>query len=958
MSRRRNRLALSAALAAGLAAIGCQKDHEPVTAEIPAAPSSAASSANALGGKQYLIPPGSLGPRHQTRWPDGSRQQILAEIDELNRQQALAMEAKGLLFLQGTTWLNVGASPQLPGEFAGRVSDVAVDPTNPNRWFIATAGGGIWETTTAGDSWTPRTDSQVSMSCSAVAIATSNPQIVYAGCGQSGLGNGGILKSSNGGATWTLQGGSSFAPTVGATFSDIRIDPANANVAVVGITSFYGVQELGVYKTTDGGTTWTQKKFGSASDLSVDPTSFSRQLVAFGHPHSRGQGLPVEAHTLNGLYRSTDAGNSWTLLDGPGVESEGGVMEIAIAPSQPTTAYMLVANKAEDGIPVDGQLSFYRITNIWTTPVWTALPIPPQWMEDIVVDPTNANNLFAGGYTDLYFFDGTSWTTRTGSMHVDQQSFAWAGSKLLVGNDGGIYSSLDKGLNWTNENANLSITQFYYGAVHTGNAQFALAGAQDNGSQKWTGPLSWQFIGWGDGMSPLVSPVDGYRHYAYSWQGNSIVRTLNGQQTEEFVKANISEDNFFTLLEGCPSNENVILCGGNTLWKNTGFFNPEFPSWTANHADTGMGEIGGVAFAASDAGCGTYAFAGNGGQVFITTNGGSSWTTSLLGGFSGYINDLAFDPTDSNILYATMGDFSNTVPPGHIFKSTNARAATPTWTNISHSVDLPHNAILVDPTAPSTNLRGQRHRRLGEPVGGRRRELDAHGTRSRDAERGGHRSARQRVDQPPARLHLRPGRAAAVDGQHAADGQRGPGLDRLRGRRQPQRAGERRRRRRRRDQDRAVPREREDRRAHRRRRDRLGQRPARNVRAARQRDRRRGRGDQLRAGDRRIPPRRRPVRGGVDHPRHRRRRRARQAGRARLQRRGQNRRRRHHRRCHGQEPGGDLVDGEPDRREHEVPYCGRPGAALGVGAVRRHGDDRDHLRHRLRHRHRSDARSR
>jgi hypothetical protein len=124
-----------------------------------------------------------------------------------------------------------------------------------------------------------------------------------------------------------------------------------------------------------------------------------------------------------------------------------------------------------------------------------------------LVDPTNADVLYAGGLP-LFRWNGATWADITDNTHVDQHAIAWAGTRLVVGNDGGVFSTIDNGVNWTKHNTGLVITQFYFGSVHPTNATFALGGSQDNGVEKWAGTSAWTSMYGGDGMSTAFSAAD------------------------------------------------------------------------------------------------------------------------------------------------------------------------------------------------------------------------------------------------------------------------------------------------------------------------------------------------------------------------------------------------------------------------------------------------------------------
>lgn len=363
------------------------------------------------------------------------------------------------------SWVNIGPAPttdwiQTGQTVVGRVADVAVHPSNPNRWLLVAANGGVWETTNTGASWAAKTDNQPTLSMGAVAYAPSNANIIYAGTGDyAGIAGCGILKSTDGAGTWTLLG---QAPFTGKMFHDIRVHPSDPNTVVAATSD-------GLYRSTDGGTNWTNTRSGIATDLEVDPTNFNRQFVGISFPDD-----------VDGLYRSTNGGVSWALLTSVPWLATGGDdvrrIELAIAPSDVNVMYVAIGNPANEG----DLKGLYRTTNAWAaTPTWTQISTQATKVNGVVVSsycsgqcgydhellvkPTNANLLFAGGQNFFRYDATTSTWTDIGrpecttpslpgcvrGIHADIHTMAWAGSRLIVGNDGGLFSTTDDGANWT-----------------------------------------------------------------------------------------------------------------------------------------------------------------------------------------------------------------------------------------------------------------------------------------------------------------------------------------------------------------------------------------------------------------------------------------------------------------------------------------------------------------------------
>lgn len=675
--------------------------------------------------------------------PHGARLSALRQIASL-RAAALAAAAPEAA---SPRWISIGPAPILVVESgveratAGRVASIAVDPSEPGHWLIGAAHGGIWETRNSGTSWEPRTDDQLSLAMGAIAFASSHPRIVFAGTGEavfsrSTYGGEGLLQSRDGGRTWQPLATTEFS---GAAFSDLAVDPSNADVIVAatthaGVASIPGTPPVrGVMKSKSGGQTgtWAQMLPGEATDLKVIPGDFSKQYAGIGD---------ICGDARNGVYRSLDGGDQWQAILGSWTATGAvGRVELAISPSKPNVLYVSI-QRAPDASFVGGDLlGLWRTDNAWdATPVWREIPsakdldlgngtrgsycsyvssqrrIAQCWYDHVLsVDPANADMLYVGGI-ELWRYDGRQWTAvgRRPELHVDQHAMAWVGRRLIVGNDGGVWSTTDPIRGWTPHNDTLATNQIWRGSIDPTNDRVALAGNQDDGTTRWTDNSRWQSVYGGDGAASAIAGNNPSTHWAVSYQRAGFARTKNGGATrfEDAASAigREPEDTrpFITPLEKCPSNDDVFVAGTIKPWRTENFFTGRMPDWTVNGPDMGA-LIRALAFAPSDTTCRTYVLGTVDGALRRTTSGGGSaeaWSPLDPNDAVAkrMVTSLAFHPTDANILYVTVGGFDQGTPsrPGHVFRTTNALSASPQWISVRGTSNLPHNAVAFDPVDP------------------------------------------------------------------------------------------------------------------------------------------------------------------------------------------------------------------------------------------------------------------
>jgi len=437
--------------------------------------------------------------------------------------------------LAALRWRPVG-----PANMAGRVTDIEGIPSPSKTFFVAAAAGGIWKTTNAGTTFRPVFDGERVISMGDLAIAPSDTMIVWAGTGEEDSRNsispgGGIYKSTDGGLTWTLKG---LVET--QAIGRIVVHPTNPDIVyVAALGHIWGPnRERGLYKTTDGGETWQLIKFISDKagfvDVAMDPTN-PDVLFAASWERVRGPYFLQSGGPGSALWKTTDGGATWTEVKGGGFPATmKGRIGIAIAPSDHNVIYTLV--EADSAPGSDGRLSgLYRSGDGGATWERTATNnVRPFYYSQVRVDPKNPDRVYWSS-TPVNFSDDGGKTVKnaTVGIHVDHHAM-WIDPNdpehFVVGNDGGVAQTWDKGGNYDFLNI-FAIGQFYHVSYNMEIPYRVCGGLQDNGT--WCGPsrksrgdisnADWFYINGGDGFYTAQDPDDPDVVYAES-QGGSMAR--------------------------------------------------------------------------------------------------------------------------------------------------------------------------------------------------------------------------------------------------------------------------------------------------------------------------------------------------------------------------------------------------------------------------------------------------
>ncbi|HEY0763641.1 MAG TPA: hypothetical protein VGD61_14810 [Pyrinomonadaceae bacterium] len=423
-----------------------------------------------------------------------------------------------------------------PAFTSGRVTGFAVDPTNPARYYVAVASGGVWKTINAGITWTPVFDNEASYSIGAITLDPKNPLTVWVGTGENNsqrsvsYGNG-VYKSDDGGRTWR---------NVGLRTSEhigrIAIDPKDSNIVYIAAQGpLWGPGgDRGLFKTTDGGKTWKNilnvSENTGVTDVVIDPND-PNTIYCASYQRRRHMWTLINGGPESAIYKSTDAGATWNKLRAGLPTVELGRVGLAISPVDSNVIYATVeAADRRGGIfrSADRGGSWERRNEYDTTAMYYAR---------IVADPKDVDRIYVMNVFLMVSDDGGRTLRRLGekNKHVDNHDI-WIDpantDHYLVGCDGGIYESYDRGQNWDFKQ-NLPVPQFYDIATDNAKPFYNIyGGTQDNfsfGGPSRTRSASgivnsdWFVTNGGDGFRSQVDPEDPNTVYA-SLQHGVIVR--------------------------------------------------------------------------------------------------------------------------------------------------------------------------------------------------------------------------------------------------------------------------------------------------------------------------------------------------------------------------------------------------------------------------------------------------
>lgn len=585
------------------------------------------------------------------------------------------------------SWIPLGpfGNAQNPGSGgeAGRLQCIELKPGDPNSIFVGAASGGFWLSKDGGLTYTTTTDHLGSCGVSDIAIDPQNHNNIYISTGDKDAGDTyatGVYHSTDGGYTWA-QTGLQWQTSQQRRIYRLLINPLNPNTLIAATS-------VGVYRSLNAGNTWSLVLGGNYVDSEYRPGDTTRVYVVTG----------------GAFYRSTNGGASFSPVSISNSMNTNR-LSMAVTPANDNCIYIL-ASATNNGFG-----GLYRSTNGGNTfSLMSSSPNIFDWSTngsgtggqgwyDIAIDasPTNSNEIIAGGVNTWKSTNGGSnWTLNThwtGSggrplVHADLHCVKYySGSIVFLGTDGGIARSTNGSVNWSKINGNMNIAQIYKMGQAVNTASKIVTGHQDNGTFLLNGN-TWNFILGGDGMDCFVDWNNNSTIYGSSQYGNFRRSFNNGGSWSNITNGLSGTGAWVAPIVQDPTTPNTIYCGYQNVFRSTS-------------QGTGWQQLGTIGVTlneikVSPAGSNTI-YATSSGGIWRTTNGGASWSNITAGipAASAQITDLAMDNINPNTIYVTLSSYS---AGNKVFRSNDGGAS---WSNYSTGLpNVPANCIVYANNSP------------------------------------------------------------------------------------------------------------------------------------------------------------------------------------------------------------------------------------------------------------------
>ncbi|MDO8550355.1 MAG: T9SS type A sorting domain-containing protein [Ignavibacteria bacterium] len=572
--------------------------------------------------------------------------------------------------VENITWVSLGPTPgSYPdyGNISSRIVTGTYHPTNSNIIYIGPANGGVWKSIDGGVNWQPLTDTQPSLAMGAIVLDPADPNIIYAGTGEATYSIAsyygvGVLKSTDGGTNWIHITNGLPQRTY---ISRLTVRPGNNNqlLAALGIN--------GLYRSTDAGISWSQLIAGRCDDVLFSLTGDTAFAVGSG---------------IGGLRRSTDGGAAFSAF-GTGLSS-GTRTHFDYCRSNPSVMYAAVYSGSS--------VSAYKSTNYganWSF-LTSSLDGGQAWYDlHCKVNPWNPDQVYIGTIDVYRTTNGAAPFTNItngytgGNVHVDQHNLFFHPTDqntFIVTNDGGIWRTTNNGASFVNLNQNLTLTQFYRIAASPFDPGRILGGTQDNGTQQTFSTLNWAAAFGGDGGEVCFNPFDS-NFILGETQNGGLRRTTNSGTSWSSATSGIGSENvtWVAPIIAHPNNSGEFFVARQRVYRTTN----NGSNWTAISGNVnGSSAVRELAISKSNP---TIMYATSSSQVFKSTDGGATWINVTSGLPARTITSVYVHPTNSNAVFLTFSGFGT----NKVYKTTNGGTS---WVSIHGNLpDSPVNDIFI-----------------------------------------------------------------------------------------------------------------------------------------------------------------------------------------------------------------------------------------------------------------------
>ena len=592
-----------------------------------------------------------------------------------------------------------------PTNIGGRTTSLVVDPDDPARIWIGSAGGGVWATVDGGTTWTPQWHAEPTLNIGSLCADPDSADTIYCGTGEANLSADshpgvGIYRTLDGGANWHLLA-SAEGHGLPRRIGRVAVDPFDGQRLFAAGVGHQNHDPRGLFRSLDGGNSW-------ALVTALFKAPYHCHEVVF-HPSTPGTVYAtIDANgSRSGVWRSADGGQQWTQL--PSGFPHPSLMartSLAVAPSNPNVLYAQVASRTGDVLGV------FRSSNGGDT--WREVggrhfdgERQMNYNNTISVAPDDADTVLCGG-VDIHRTTngGTSWRKETrwdaarGSSnyaHADQHGLLHHPlDPMLVFavNDGGLDVSHDGGRNWANKSYGLATNMFYDLSVAAANGNMYGGGMQDNGT--WLtldgDPDGFVETTGGDGGFCAIDPTEPF-HLFTSSQNMRINRFRPSDGWSRNIGPNDQVRPWMAFIAIDPARPRRVFVGSRRVFRSL----DDGASWADKSGILDGSFISCIEISRADTDR-VYVGTENGG-IFVSTDGGSTWTgniaSSALPGRT--ITRLRTTADDADVVYATVANFGNS----HLFRSIDGGA---TWADVDggNLPDSPHHAVAIPAGDPDT----------------------------------------------------------------------------------------------------------------------------------------------------------------------------------------------------------------------------------------------------------------